>query len=239
LNLADLELRDAVHQLAARVVALTDELTRRLDGVEPLPAPPGTPAPAPASTVEAAVEAGLEPALAQILVADSHPRVSLDPIGDKYATAGADIPCAELLALCGARCCQLTFALSTEDLDEGIIRWDYGQPYLIRQRASDRFCVHNDPATRGCAVHAHRPRTCRAYDCRSDPRVWIDYAQRIAAPMSALDVPADESLAAPELAELLARAEHRARAIRVEQAAIHETFADGEQRPAAGPRHER
>jgi len=42
LHMSDLDLRDAMLRLAARVVALTDELTRRLDGVErcpPRPAP--------------------------------------------------------------------------------------------------------------------------------------------------------------------------------------------------------
>src|SRR5215510_4015871 len=153
LNMSDLELRDALLQLAARVVALTDEVTRRLDGVEPIPAPPGTPAPPPTSTVEAAVEVGLEPALTRIRVADIKTRVSLDLIGDKYNAAAADVSCAELIPLCGARCCQLSFALSTEDLDEGVIRWDYGQPYLIRQRASDGYCVHNHPDSHACTVH--------------------------------------------------------------------------------------
>src|SRR5215467_4814865 len=93
------------------------------------------------------------------------------------------IPCAELIPLCQARCCTLSFALSTEDLDEGVIRWDYGQPYLIRQRSSDGYCVHNAPGSHACTVHAFRPRVCRGYDCRKDTRVWIDYEQRIPAPM--------------------------------------------------------
>jgi hypothetical protein len=232
LNLSDLELRDALLQLAARVVSLTDELTRRLDGVEPIPAPAGTPAPPPTGTVEAAVEAGLGPALAQIRAADTRARVALDPIGDKYGTPSPDVPCAELIPLCGARCCQLSFALSTEDLDEGVIRWDYGQPYLIRQRASDGFCVHNDPGSRGCTVHAQRPRVCRSYDCRDDPRVWIDYERRIPAPRA--DAPGAELVEPPlDLAE---RARRRAAAIRAERAAINETFAEDAPRPGPAPR---
>jgi hypothetical protein len=66
LHMSDLDLRDALLRLAARVVALTDELTRRIDGVEPLPAPPGTPAPPPSATVEAATEAGIEATLVAI-----------------------------------------------------------------------------------------------------------------------------------------------------------------------------
>jgi hypothetical protein len=233
LNLSDLELRDALLQLAARVVALTDELTRRLDGVEPVPAPAGTPAAPPTGTVEAAVEAGLEPALAQIRVADTKTRVSLDLVGDKYHAAAADVPCAELIPLCGARCCQLSFALSTEDLDEGVIRWDYGQPYLIRQRASDGFCVHNDPASRGCTVHAQRPRVCRTYDCRRDSRVWIDYERRVPAPRDAMPEYAD-----PPPFELVERARRRAAAVRAEMTAINETFADGAPRRGKPPAQE-
>src|SRR5256885_10707209 len=59
LTLSDLDLRDHLLKLAAHVVALTDELVRRVDGVEPQPAPPGTAAGQPAMTVEAAVNAVL------------------------------------------------------------------------------------------------------------------------------------------------------------------------------------
>lgn len=184
LNLSDLHLRDGMLNIAARLVALTDEVTRRLDGVEPLPAEPNTPAKPPTATVEAAVEGALNETLATIHASDAGTptRVSLDLGGPKYETQSPSIPCAELTPLCGARCCTLSFALSTEDLDEGVVRWDYGQPYLIRQRANDGYCVHNDPASHGCTVHQHRPRVCRSYDCRKDKRIWIDYEQRIPAP---------------------------------------------------------
>jgi Fe-S-cluster containining protein len=162
-NLAHVELRDLVLQLAARVVTLTE----RLGG-----------------DTEAAVEQALPDTLARLRAADERgvPAVDLDLGEDKYAAAPVDVPCAELMPLCQARCCRLRFALSTADLDEGLIRWDYGQPYLIRQR-DDGYCVHNDPETRGCTVHAARPRPCRVYDCRDDKRIWTDFAQRIPAPL--------------------------------------------------------
>lgn len=182
LHVSDLIMRDTLLQLAARVVALTDELTRRVDGVEPLPAPPNTPAAPPTAPVEQAVEAALEHALLQIRAADSTPRVQFDiNPDDKYATPSPDVPCAELIPLCHGRCCTLTFSLSPADLDEGVIRWDYGQPYLIAQRASDGYCVHSEPTSRGCTVHSMRPRVCRTYDCRDDQRIWRDYAARIVA----------------------------------------------------------
>jgi len=226
LHLSDLDLRDALLKLAAQVVSLTDELTRRLDGVEPLPAPPNTPAVVAnsGSTFEHAIHAQMQQLLPKIRAADVNGvRVQLDTGDDKYTVTPADIPCAELLHLCHARCCSYSFSLSSADLDEGIIRWDYGQPYLIRQRASDGYCVHNDATTRHCTVHHARPRVCREYDCRDDKRVWIDFANRIPAPLDATtdDDSADKSF------DLLERARERALAVRRESLAITSSFADG------------
>lgn len=231
LNMSDHDLRDAVLQLAARVVALTDELTRRLDGVEPDPAPPNTPAPPPATTVEVAVGRHLPDALLNVHVGDAAQpmRVSLDLGGDKYATEPSTPPCDELLHLCKARCCTLSFALSTADLDEGVIRWDYGQPYLIRQRASDGYCVHCDPDSRTCTVHAQRPRVCRSYDCRNDIRIWIDFAARIPQPVDApLKVEREAGF------DLFDRAKRRAKAATIEKKALSNTFADT--KPVVGPK---
>ncbi|HET7500262.1 MAG TPA: YkgJ family cysteine cluster protein [Kofleriaceae bacterium] len=232
LNMSDLNLRDALLNLAARVVALTDELTRRLDGVQPLPAEPNTPAPPPTTTLEAAVDAAHPDSLAMIRANDAAlaGRVSLDLGGPKYEQASPDVPCHELIPLCNARCCMLSFALSTEDLEEGVIRWDYGQPYLIRQRASDGRCVHNDPDTRGCTVHAHRPRVCRSYDCRKDPRIWTDFENRIVAPLR--EGTRNERLQG-SMFDLLERARARSEAVLRETRAISDSYADAT--PRKGP----
>jgi Fe-S-cluster containining protein len=185
LNTADLMVRDQLLHLAAQVVALTDEMTRRLDGVEPKPAPPNTPAAPAITTVENMVALTTDDHLHQVRANDAYHDngVSYDLVGEsKYDLVAEAPPCEELIPLCGARCCRLRFALSTEDLDEGIVRWDYGRPYMIRQRASDNYCVHNDPETRFCTVHTVRPRVCRTYHCKTDPRIWIDYEKRIPAP---------------------------------------------------------
>ncbi len=234
LNLNDLELRDGVLQLGARVVTLIDELTRRLDRVEPEPAPPGTPAPAAEHTVERSVAEKLPETMAGVRAADARGRwpVSLDVGGGKYEAESSSPPCAEVMHLCQARCCGFNFALSTEDLDEGVIRWDYGQPYLIRQRASDRYCVHNDPESRRCTVHEHRPRTCRVYDCTHDPRVWIDFANRIPAPLAAARVVPEQ--AAEDGFDLLERARARAAAVRAERTSVANSCA--EPGPRRGPR---
>jgi len=177
------ELRDDLLRLAARVVALEDALVQR--GDDP-------------AALTAAIDAGEATALARIRGADavSLDRLHLgDPV-DKYAVVSdGGPPCAELIPICGARCCRLSFALSTQDLDEGIIKFDLGRPYLIRHD-EDGACTHLDRGTHGCGVYAARPAVCRQYDCRGDARIWADYDARVLAPepIDAGDEPAREVL---------------------------------------------
>ena len=112
-----------------------------------------------------------------------------------------------------------------------MIRWDYGQPYLIRQRASDGFCVHNDPDQHGCTVHKFRPRICRLYDCRKDTRIWVDFEQRI--PAESVHMAYHERGHGSAF-DLLARAKARAQAIQHETLAIATTYAD--RAPHKGPK---
>jgi Fe-S-cluster containining protein len=114
--------------------------------------------------------------------ANAQAAVQVGPNVDKYAlTDLPQIDCAARLHLCKGRCCTLTFPLSFQDLDEGIVRWEYSRPYLIRHRHEDRYCVHNTPE-HTCNVYEHRPAVCRTYDCRTDKRIWIDFENRIPAP---------------------------------------------------------
>ncbi len=108
--------------------------------------------------------------------------VVLSDVADKYALK--DLPkidCEARLEHCRARCCTLAFSLSTQDLDERKVRWEYGRPYQIARR-TDGYCVHNDRLSFSCQVYATRPASCRTYDCRSDKRIWIDFERRIAVP---------------------------------------------------------
>lgn len=106
--------------------------------------------------------------------------VHLATFRDKHAVASADIDCEARLHLCQARCCTYTVSLSPQDVREGKLRWSLHEPYLL-ERDEDGYCCNHSVS--GCTVYADRPGTCRAYDCRHDGRVWIDFEARIPAPM--------------------------------------------------------
>jgi Fe-S-cluster containining protein len=115
-------------------------------------------------------------------------RVRLATYPDKRAVVGADIDCASRMHLCQGRCCAMDVSLSREDLEEGRLRWDLHEPYVLAKNPDTGYCGCLDQAG-ACTVYADRPGTCRAYDCRSDPRVWIDFEQRVATPLPARLVP--------------------------------------------------
>jgi Fe-S-cluster containining protein len=97
---------------------------------------------------------------------------------DKYdAPEEAVIDCASRVSLCRAACCKMQFPLSRQDIEERIIQWDLGRPYLIA-KGDDGYCRHLDRGCLGCTEHKARPLPCRVYDCRRDPRIWLDFEAR-------------------------------------------------------------
>ena len=107
-----------------------------------------------------------------------HPAAELD----KHNLVGvADVDCASRIHACRALCCRLPFALSTQDIGEGIIQFDPAEPYLILQDEGGR-CTHQDGKTGFCTVHPHRPAPCRTFDCHDDERIWLDYDRGIINP---------------------------------------------------------
>jgi hypothetical protein len=98
-----------------------------------------------------------------------------DPEYEKYSFTGiAEIDCENRVQFCRAACCKLPFALSKQDVREGIVHWDLAHPYLIDHHP-DGYCVHLDRAACACTVREHRPVPCRAYDCRKETRIWLDF----------------------------------------------------------------
>ena len=105
-----------------------------------------------------------------------------EPEYDKYSFAGGvRIDCENRVQFCKAACCRLPFALSKQDIREGVVHWDLGQPYIIAQD-KDGYCTHLDRGCSRCAVHEHRPVPCRAYDCRKDNKIWLDFENKIINP---------------------------------------------------------
>lgn len=171
-NLTISMLRDQLLQLGAQVVTLTEALAER-EVID-----------------DDSVTGPLAAAVHQVRCTDeaNNPlRLTLgESLIDKYEVESPPIPCDELLHLCEGRCCKLTFALTTQDLDEVKVRWNYALPYSILQR-DNGYCVHNDATSRGCAVYECRPTPCREFDCRDDKHIWLDYDKRIPAPAAAID----------------------------------------------------
>lgn len=93
---------------------------------------------------------------------------------EKHPAPEAVVDCESRVHVCHALCCYLAFSVGKQDVAEGIVQWDSDWPYRIA-RESDGKCVHLDKDTCQCTIREHRPRVCRAYDCRRDKRIWRDY----------------------------------------------------------------
>lgn len=103
-------------------------------------------------------------------------------VQDKYTfQSDVRIDCENRIHLCKAACCKMHFALSRQDLEEGVVRWDLSRPYVIAQ-GQDGYCTHLDRGTHQCTVYKHRPLPCRGYDCRNDKRIWLDFEKKIVNP---------------------------------------------------------
>jgi len=107
-------------------------------------------------------------------------RVSLRVLEDKTID-GAEIDCASRIAVCQARCCTLQVTLTEDEVAAGLA-WEIHEPYLLRREVDGR-CTYTDRGTGGCTAYQRRPFECRVYDCRNDPRIWIDFDKRIATPL--------------------------------------------------------
>jgi hypothetical protein len=100
---------------------------------------------------------------------------------DKYRLPEeARIDCEKRQHLCRAACCTLTYALSLQDISEGI-RWSLGKPFM-NARGADGYCVHLQRDSLKCSIYEHRPIVCRQYDCRNDRRIWLDFEKMIVNP---------------------------------------------------------
>ena len=101
---------------------------------------------------------------------------------DKYAyEEEVQIECDSRLHLCEAACCRFAFPLSQQDIEQRIINWDLEYPYM-NARDEEGYCKHLDKKICRCTVWKHRPIPCRAFDCRKDQRIWLDFDRKIINP---------------------------------------------------------
>ncbi len=84
------------------------------------------------------------------------------------------VDCGARMHICHAVCCKLKFALTSDEIDAGLVKWDIGHPYIIRQ-SSTGYCCHNDAETEGCTIYDDRPMLCRRFSCKGDSRIWTDF----------------------------------------------------------------
>lgn len=90
----------------------------------------------------------------------------------------AKVNCAERLHICKAVCCKLSFPLSQEEIEGGIVKWDLGRPYYNRSKENG-YCVHIDQPCLNCKIYEHRPQVCKVYDCSNDKRIWKDFENMV------------------------------------------------------------
>lgn len=120
---------------------------------------------------------------------DQKPTIHLLDTSDKYDQDHeifVDKDCRKNHSACKGMCCTLWFALSVQDLDEGIVKWDYSTPYGIAQD-NEGYCVHFNHSNYSCSIYENRPLICRAFDCREDERIWIDFKTKAINPELALN----------------------------------------------------
>lgn len=110
------------------------------------------------------------------------PRVALAQVRDKHAIVSPDIDCAAHLPLCQGRCCGFAVALTPDEVAGGTLKWNLEEPYMLSRETADGYCAHLQVGG-ACECYGDRPASCREFDCRDDRRVWLDYEQRIPAPM--------------------------------------------------------
>jgi Fe-S-cluster containining protein len=50
------------------------------------------------------------------------------------------------------------------------------------EHGTDGYCIHIERGTCGCTIYENRPVPCRAFDCRNDKRIWVDFEKQIPNP---------------------------------------------------------
>ena len=83
----------------------------------------------------------------------------------------SDVDCIARLQQCKSVCCTFQFALTKDEVQKGLIKYNTKRPFFIA-RDKDGYCPHLKRDTFRCSVWNKRPLRCRRYNCSDDPQVW-------------------------------------------------------------------
>jgi hypothetical protein len=90
--------------------------------------------------------------------------------GQEDSGPDAVVDCGSRLPWCRSICCTFNFALTKDEVKEGLIEHNPDRPFFIA-REKDGYCPHLERDTLRCSVWSGRPLRCRKYDCTGDPDV--------------------------------------------------------------------
>lgn len=83
------------------------------------------------------------------------------------------VNCEERIHICKAVCCKLSFPLTINEVESGVLKWNLGKPYYNR-RCTNGYCYHIQ-IDNTCSIYQQRPSICRKYTCRNDERIWSNF----------------------------------------------------------------
>ena len=86
----------------------------------------------------------------------------------------AIVNCEERLHICKAVCCRLHFALSVEEIESGLMKWELGKPYYNRHHTHG-YCHQMNLDKKCCSIYQNRPSVCKKYSCANDRRIWKNF----------------------------------------------------------------
>jgi len=72
---------------------------------------------------------------------------------------------------CASFCCRLIVRLQADERDPGSP--DHHAKHCLDKHPRDGLCVYFERESGRCSVWEQRPRTCREYECNSDPLLQV------------------------------------------------------------------
>ncbi len=77
----------------------------------------------------------------------------------------AFVDCGAHTVSCLAHCCKYVFALTREEVEKNIYKYNHERPYYMA-KDEDGYCTYLDRETYKCTIHNIRPIRCRKFACK-------------------------------------------------------------------------